>query len=123
GARGAPRPLQARRIPGPPRRAAPPRRGARGPRTRPRRMTSVRWWGWLEPRRMYPLAPAAIARLGDELDGPLPLTPPVALDAVDLPATALPEGFERRLREISPVSTERLARIRHAAGKGYADLV
>jgi alkyldihydroxyacetonephosphate synthase len=86
-------------------------------------MTSVRWWGWLEPRRMRALAPAAIARLEDELGGPLPLTPPVALEAVDVPPTALPERFGRRLREIAPMSTDRLARIRHAAGKGYADLV
>jgi alkyldihydroxyacetonephosphate synthase len=85
-------------------------------------MSEPRWWGWLEPRRVRPLRPAAIARLEHELGGPLPLTPPVALEAVELPPSRLPEGFEQRLREIAPLSTERLARIRHAAGKGYADL-
>jgi len=86
-------------------------------------MTSARWWGWLEPRRVRPLSPAAIARLEEELGGPLPLTPPVALDAVDVPPPQLPAGFEQRLRETAAVATDRLARVGHAAGKGYVDLM
>ena len=88
----------------------------------------MRWWGWGEDGHDAPLSPAARAMLAAEI-GELPAgrRDPVALDAVRLPEPALlPAAARERL--VAAVGAEhvrddRLARVAHAAGRGYHDLV
>jgi alkyldihydroxyacetonephosphate synthase len=86
----------------------------------------MRWWGWGEDGHDAPLSPAALALLEAEL-GPLPpRRDPVALDAVRLPDAALPAHVREALAAIvgeEHVLADRGARIAHAAGRGYHDLV
>jgi alkyldihydroxyacetonephosphate synthase len=78
----------------------------------------MRWWGWAEPD-----APLDVSAAGEELlrreiglgDGE---TPPVALEDVRLPdPRPLPELGAVEVRQ------DREARVRHAAGRSYPDLV
>jgi alkyldihydroxyacetonephosphate synthase len=87
----------------------------------------VRWWGWGEDGSAPPLPEPALTLLGEHL-GVDPGIPrgPVALEDVQLPDVRLPEATRVRLERAvgrDHVSQERLARIVHAAGKGYPDLV
>ena len=75
----------------------------------------LRWWGWGEPAEPPHLSEAGIALLPQG-------TPsrPVRLDDVVLPDPApLPD----RLSSLVEVRSDREARVRHAAGKSYPDLV
>jgi alkyldihydroxyacetonephosphate synthase len=86
----------------------------------------MRWWGWGDPAHRTELPAAALAALRDELGAPERSVPPVALEDVDLPEPALPEPALKRLRAAVGegwVRQDRLARVTHAAGKGYPDLV
>jgi alkyldihydroxyacetonephosphate synthase len=87
----------------------------------------VRWWGWGEDGHAPPLPEPALTLLGEQLGvDPGVRRGPVALEDVRLPDVRLPEATRARLeRSVGPhhVSQERLARIVHAAGKGYPDLV
>jgi alkyldihydroxyacetonephosphate synthase len=77
------------------------------------------WWGWGREDGPRDLPPDALEVLGREL-GPLPAvpTPPPAAEAVVLPEPApLPD-----LGDVS-VASDRLTRLRHAAGRSYPDLV
>ena len=47
----------------------------------------------------------------------------MALEDVRLPDPALPEGVRDRLARVAAVYDDRLARVVHAAGKSYLDLV
>ncbi|HKG16230.1 MAG TPA: FAD-binding oxidoreductase [Solirubrobacteraceae bacterium] len=84
------------------------------------------WWGWAE-RKRRPRLPASAteflaARL--ELDGRI--RPPVELDAVRLRASRLPGRVRDRLAAAAGadgVRDDRRSRVRHAAGKSYADLI
>jgi alkyldihydroxyacetonephosphate synthase len=86
----------------------------------------MRWWGWGDPAHAPALPAHALAYLRDAVGvAPAP-RPPVALDAVSLPASTLGASALARLREIvgtEHVRTGRAERIVHAAGKGYPDLV
>ncbi|HEU4702284.1 MAG TPA: FAD-binding oxidoreductase, partial [Conexibacter sp.] len=87
----------------------------------------MRWWGWGEDGHDAPLPPSAQALLAQEI-GPLPdgHRDPVALEDVRLSAPALPTAARERLGEIvggDHVCDDRLARVSHAAGRGYPDLV
>ena len=87
----------------------------------------MRWWGWGEDEGAISLPEPAAAMLGDELalDGP-GRRDPVALEDVRLPDPALPEAALRALASAvgeANVSAERLARVSHAAGRSYPDLV
>jgi alkyldihydroxyacetonephosphate synthase len=87
----------------------------------------MRWWGWGEDERAPELPEGAEALLAAELgvDG-APMTAPVALEDVALPDPALPELAEQRLKVAvgeEHVLGDREARVRHAAGRGYPDLV
>jgi len=87
----------------------------------------MRWWGWGEDGRDAPLSPGAQALLAAEL-GTLPSArrDPVALEDVRLSEPALPAGAHERLVELvgdEHVRDDRLARVSHAAGRGYHDLV
>ena len=86
----------------------------------------MRWWGWGEPSRPPALTSAALELLGDTVGlAPAP-RPPVALEAVALPPARLGERTLDSLRAIlgpEGLRVDRAERIRHAAGKGYLDLV
>jgi len=87
----------------------------------------MRWWGWGVDGHDAPLSPGALALLAERI-GPLPSDrrEPVALEDVRLPDPALPAVARERL--VAAVGAEhvrddRLARVSHAAGRGYHDLV
>jgi len=87
----------------------------------------MRWWGWGEDGHDAPLSPTAHALLAQQI-GPLPdeHRHPVALEAVRLAEPALPAAARERLVGIvgaEHVCDDRLARVSHAAGRGYHDLV
>ena len=83
----------------------------------------MRWWGWGEDAHAMRLPPAAEARLREELEVPAGVrTPAVALDDVRLPDASLPDGLRDRLEGIELVD-DRAARVTHALGKSYPDLV
>jgi alkyldihydroxyacetonephosphate synthase len=87
----------------------------------------MRWWGWGEDGHEVSLPEPALALLRDELGAdPEARRVPVALDEVRLPEPRLPGGAARRLESaVGPdhVLDDRAARVWHAAGRGYADLV
>jgi len=87
----------------------------------------MRWWGWGVDGHDAPLSPGALALLAERI-GPLPAgrREPVGLEDVRLPDPALPAAARERL--VAAVGAEhvrddRLARVSHAAGRGYHDLV
>ena len=83
----------------------------------------VRWWGWGSPAADSHLDPEALALLRSELGELQPSTRPADAADVDLPqAQPLPPAL------IEAVGADNLSdaaadRVRHAAGKGYVDLV
>ena len=85
-----------------------------------------RWWGWGDPAHVAPVAAHALAWLSERLGEVGPPRAPVALDDVRLdPRRAArgggrPAGGDRRGEH---VRDDREARVVHAAGKGYPDLV
>lgn len=86
----------------------------------------MRWWGWGESA----YASRIDSRTVDLLRGLIGLAgtprPPVALAAVELAPSRLPESGADALRAIvgpDGVRDDHGERIRHAAGKGYLDLV
>jgi alkyldihydroxyacetonephosphate synthase len=86
----------------------------------------MRWWGWGQPGHPPTLGAAALDYLRESIGlAPRP-RPPVALQSVRLPHSRLSETALDGLRAIlgsDGVSTEHHARVLHAAGKGYPDLV
>lgn len=86
----------------------------------------MRWWGWGEDGHDAPLPPGAQALLRAEVGELAPRRDHVALDDVALPAARLPAELRERLVAIvgaEHLRDDRLTRVRHAAGRGYADLV
>lgn len=83
----------------------------------------MRWWGWGEDPHAGVLPETAIPLLRDELGIDGAVRGPVALADVRLVAPALSEAVLDRLRAAADVRTDHEARVLHAAGKGYADLV
>ncbi len=89
----------------------------------------TRWWGWGDPAISFSLAdrprfwPALVARIGE----PSPGRPAVALDAIGLPPPSLTEDALVRLAAAAggadALTTDHEARVRHAFGKSYRDLV
>jgi alkyldihydroxyacetonephosphate synthase len=87
----------------------------------------MRWWGWGEDGHQVPLPGPALALLRNELGADLSTRRgPVALEEVRLPDPRLP-GSARAWLEAAVgaehVLDDRAARVAHAAGRGYADLV
>jgi alkyldihydroxyacetonephosphate synthase len=86
----------------------------------------MRWWGWGDPAHAPALPAHALAYLRGAVGvAPAP-RPPVALEAVSLPASTLDAAALARLRQIlgsEHVRDDRAERVLHAAGKGYPDLV
>jgi alkyldihydroxyacetonephosphate synthase len=87
----------------------------------------VRWWGWGEDGHEASLPEPALALLRDELGvDPAERRMPVALEDVNLPPPRLSEAVRARLADAvgaDHAREDRGARVEHAAGKGYADLV
>ncbi len=86
----------------------------------------MRWWGWGAEGHPPALPPHALAFLRETVGvAPVP-RPPVALGAVRLPDSSLDEGLRAELHAVlgaDCVREDRLTRVLHAGGKGYADLV
>ena len=82
----------------------------------------MRWWGWGEDAHAGALPSAALALLRGRLGGARRAPrPPVALEDVRLQEPQLPGGVRERFGEI--LRDDRAARVLHARGKSYPDLV
>ena len=83
----------------------------------------MRWWGWGEDAYAMELPAAAQARLGEELGVETGVrTPAVALEQVRLPDASLPDRLRERLAGLELLD-DRNARVSHALGKSYPDLI
>jgi alkyldihydroxyacetonephosphate synthase len=83
----------------------------------------MRWWGWGSDAAAGTLDAHALTLLRDALDLGGEVRGPVALEEVRLPEMRLGEAAVDRLRAAAEVRTDREARVLHAAGRGYVDLV
>ncbi len=86
----------------------------------------MRWWGWGDPQRPPGLPPHALGFLRETIGVGDKPRPPVALEHVRLPVPTIPFGALEELRETvgaRHVRDDHPARVAHAAGKGYPDLV
>jgi alkyldihydroxyacetonephosphate synthase len=86
----------------------------------------MRWWGWGDAAREPALPAHALDFLRSTVGVAERPNPPVALDNVKLPASALAEQQLSRLRAAvgaDGVREDHPARVLHAGGKGYPDLV
>ncbi len=87
----------------------------------------MRWWGWGEDGHDAPLSSAAQSLLAERIGAPpTGRRDPVALAEVRLPEPALSAAARERLAQVvgaEHVRDDRLARVSHAAGRGYHDLV
>ena len=87
----------------------------------------MRWWGWGEDGHQVDLPEPALALLRDELG--LDMTSrqgPVALEDVRLPEPRLPAAARSRIEGAAGperVTDDRAARVAHAAGRSYPDLL
>jgi alkyldihydroxyacetonephosphate synthase len=82
----------------------------------------MKWWGWGEDGSESPSLPvSAAAMLRDQLGLADRYLPHVPLEQVRLPEPAPVDGLERVVGE-EYVRRDRLARVRHAAGRSYPDL-
>jgi alkyldihydroxyacetonephosphate synthase len=84
----------------------------------------MKWWGWGDPAHEPRLPAHALAFLEAELGARPDRRDPVALEAVRLPESSLPASARDRLVAAGgEVRDDREARVVHAAGKSYPDLV
>jgi alkyldihydroxyacetonephosphate synthase len=87
---------------------------------------TMRWWGWGDPAQPAGLPPHALDYLRETVGvAPRP-RPPVALERVQIPPSALSASSLAALRAVvgdDGVRDEHATRVVHAAGKGYPDLV
>jgi alkyldihydroxyacetonephosphate synthase len=86
----------------------------------------MRWWGWGDPEHPVGLPPHALSFLADHVGLAARPRPPVALERVRLEPRALGGAALESLREIAGrdcVRDDHAARVEHAAGRGYPDLV
>ena len=86
----------------------------------------MRWWGWGDPAHQAELPAEGLAALRAELRVSERSVPPVALEDVRLTEPVIAGRALERLRDTVGeewVRQDRLSRVTHAAGKGYADLV
>ncbi|MBI5106501.1 MAG: FAD-binding oxidoreductase [Solirubrobacterales bacterium] len=82
----------------------------------------MRWWGWGDDAHAEPPAEHALAWLEGELGGSLrEVRRHVALEEVALPASRLPAAVRDAFGTI--LRDDHEARVRHAAGRSYPDLV
>ncbi len=86
----------------------------------PRRDT--KWWGWGDPAIEPKIDAPALAVLREEIGEPEPASRPESVGEVEMPeAGALPSSLAETVGEDWVLSGAE-DRIRHAAGRGYADL-
>jgi len=87
----------------------------------------VRWWGWGEGGHELALPDPVLALLRDELEvDPAARHEPVELEAVRLPEPRLEASVRERLAQAvgaEQLRDDREARVAHAAGRSYPDLV
>jgi alkyldihydroxyacetonephosphate synthase len=86
----------------------------------------MRWWGWGVDRDAMQLPESAQALIEGGLGVKEAPAPRVELDAISLPAPRLDPGLRDRLAgAVGPdaVRDDQLARVAHAAGRSYPDLV
>ena len=86
----------------------------------------MKWWGWGDPDHRPQLPDHAVSFLRAEVGIADQLRRPVALDDVRLGEPALTEDARKRLAAVvgeEYVRQDRRARVVHAAGKSYPDLV
>ena len=87
----------------------------------------MRWWGWGEDGHDVALPEPALAMLRAELGiDPAAGARPIAIEAVQLPDSRLDASVRARLAAVvgeENVLDDRAARVGHAAGRSYPDLV
>jgi alkyldihydroxyacetonephosphate synthase len=86
----------------------------------------MRWWGWGDPAHPPGLPPHALGFLADIVGLAERPRPPVALEQVHLPEPTLASEVLAALRQAvggDGVREDHAARVEHAAGRGYPDLV
>jgi alkyldihydroxyacetonephosphate synthase len=86
----------------------------------------MRWWGWGDPSHPRALPDGAVRFLSGALGRLGRLRPPVALNSVRVPASALNATALDRLARIvgaGNVRSDHGERVARAAGRGYPDLV
>ncbi len=88
--------------------------------------TQMPFWGWGDPAHPRELPELAVAQLRETVGLAARARPPVALDAVRLPESRLPDAARSALAGVAGdahLRVDRAARVLHAAGKSYPDLV
>ena len=86
----------------------------------PRR--DMKWWGWGDPETLPELGVEALATLREEVGELSPVQPARALEDVEVPpAEPLPSALLDAIGNEN-VFTSDEDRVRHATGRGYADL-
>ncbi len=86
----------------------------------------MRWWGWGDPLHPQSLPAHALGFLEETVGLAARLSPPVALEHVELEPASISANALASLREIlggGHVRDDHGDRVLHAAGKGYPDLV
>jgi alkyldihydroxyacetonephosphate synthase len=86
----------------------------------------MRWWGWGDPAHPAGLRAHTLSLLADAVGIADRPRPPVALEHVRLKPPALDAAALEALRALAPrdgVRDDHAARVEHAAGRGYPDLV
>jgi alkyldihydroxyacetonephosphate synthase len=86
----------------------------------------MRWWGWGDPQHPVGLPPRAPKFLRETVGLSAKPKPPVALEHVRLDQSVLSNATLTQLRQVvgaEHVRDDHAARVLHAAGKGYPDLV
>jgi alkyldihydroxyacetonephosphate synthase len=86
----------------------------------------MRWWGWGDPAHLQALGPKALELLRETVGTTARPRAPVALAKVRLQESALRESDSAELSALlgaRGMREDRAARVEHAAGKGYPDLV
>jgi alkyldihydroxyacetonephosphate synthase len=91
-----------------------------------REAAPMKWWGWGSEDRSFDLPERALAQLRGVLGAEAHRVEPVSLDEVQIADSRVREDLTGRFaREVGDawVRKDRLARVQHAAGKSYPDLV
>lgn len=86
----------------------------------------MRWWGWGVDADAMTLPPSAQAMIEGGLGVKDAPAPRVELDAIELAAPRLDAGVRERMAAVvgrDAVRDDQLARVAHAAGRSYPDLV
>ncbi len=83
----------------------------------------MRWWGWGDPERRYPLPESARAYLARRLGLDEPWPRVRGIESVHIPAPRLEPSAVEQAAGAVPVRGDHQTRVRHAAGRSYPDLI